>query len=193
MKPNNPLGARSKAGVAALVLVSPLLFTACTETPAESSASPSAATATAAQESPEKAAQIKEVQSVYESFDPARLTELTKKRNDESSDPEIIFVTQGLIEPDSELSIPKISGENKKSLLVSYMCRASDEKGDLWRVDFSADSEPLKSGIQSDSCTKNSVEMFTTRVLSPTELPDALEVTGKVELAVSIFEIEETK
>lgn len=191
MKPDSSLGTRSKAGVAALVLVSPILFTACTEAPAEPSANTSAATAT--QESPEKAAAIKEVQSVYESFDPARLTELTKKRNDESSDPELTLVTQGLIEPDGELSIPRISGKNKKSLLVSYMCRTPDEKGNPWRVDFSADSEPLKSGIQSDSCTKNSVEMFTTRVLSPTELPDALDVTGRVELAVSIFEIEETR
>lgn len=191
MGTNNSLGTRSKVGVAVLALVSPLLFTACTEAPTEPSASTSPATAT--QENTEKSVEIEEVKSVYESFDPTRLTELTKKRNEESSGPELIFVTQGLIESDGELSIPKISGDNKKSLLVSYMCRSSGEEGTLWRVDFSADSKSLNSGIRSESCTKNSVEMFTTRTLSPTELPDALKATGKVELAVSVFEIEETK
>lgn len=191
MGSSNSLGTRGKVGVVALALISPLIFTACTEAPVEPSASNSATTAT--QKSSEDSAEIQEVKSVYEAFDPARLTELTKKRIAESSGSKLIFVTDGLIEPDGELSIPKISGAKNKSLLVAYMCRSSVEAGTLWRVDFSADSEPLNTGIQSESCTENSVEMFTTRSLTPAELPDALEATGKIELAVSIFEIEETK
>lgn len=191
MGSNNSLSTRSKVGVTVLALVSPLFFTACTETPVEPSASNPSTTAT--QESSDESAEIEEVKSVYKAFDPAQLTELTEKRNAESSGSKLMFVTQGLIEPDSELSIPTIEGGNKKSLLVSYMCRSSVEEGTLWRVDFTADSEPLNSGIQSESCTENSVEMFTTRTLSPAELPDALEAVGQVELAVSIFEIEEAK
>lgn len=190
MGSNNPLITRTTIGIAALALVSPSLFTACTEAPVEPSASSSATTTI--QESPEESADVQELKSVYESFDPAQLTELTKQRHEESSDSNLVFVTEGLIEPDSELSVPKIPGANKKSLLVSYMCRSSAEQDARWRVDFRADSKPLESGVQSGSCNANSLEMFITRTLTPAKLPEALEATGNVELAVSIFEIEET-
>ncbi|NQD42760.1 hypothetical protein [Glutamicibacter halophytocola] len=191
MVSSKSLGARSTMGLVALVLVSPLLFAACMQSPAEPSASDSSTPAIL--ESSGGSAAIEEVNAVYKSFDPARLTKLTEKRNEESAGSKLTLVTEGLIEPDGDLSLPKVEGESKKSLLVSYMCRSSVEEGTLWRVDFTADSEPLNTGIESESCTENSVEMFTTRELSPAELPDALNAEGQIEIAVSIFEIEEAK
>lgn len=177
---------------ASLSLGSLLFLTGCTSTdpqlPVISTEAPEA------QESADESAEVKEVREAYEAFDPSLLTGLTEKRNEETSGPQMTFLTQGVIEPNSGIDIPKISEETKKSLLVSYMCRSSKaEPGVRWGVDFSADSELLKSGIQSESCTENSVEMFTTRALSPAESPDTLEVDGDVELVVSIFEIEEAK
>lgn len=189
MGPNNLLRS-TKLGAVTLALLSPLLFAACTEVPVEPSAGNSETPMP--QERSEEQAEMQEAKSVYEAFNPARLTKLTEKRIAESSDSKLIFVAEGLIKPNSELSIPKITTENEKSLLVSYMCRSSADEGAPWRVDFRADSEPLNTGVESGSCTTDSVEMFITRELSPAELPEALEATGKVELAVSIFEIEES-
>ncbi|WP_418908847.1 hypothetical protein [Glutamicibacter endophyticus] len=175
----------TKAVYTALACALPLFLVACTATPADPSVNSSTSNGT-----PGSSDGFSEAQAVYEAFDPARLTEFTEKRNEESSAANLVFVAQGLLGPDRALSIPKTQGADGKSLLVSYICRSSGEPGTTWGVDFSIDSEPLRSGIQSEACTENSVEMFTTRALSPTEWPDTLGSLGHVELAVSVFEVE---
>lgn len=175
----------AKAGSMALACALPLFLVACADSPADPLVNSSTSNGT-----PGSSDGFSEVQAVYEAFDPSRLTEFTEKRNEESSAANLVFVAQGLLGPDRALIIPTTQGVDGKSLLVSYICRSSGKPGTRWGVDFTIDSEPLHSGIQSEACTENSVEMFTTRALSPTEWPDTLESLGHVELAVSVFEVE---
>lgn len=191
MEPDiKPLSARTKFTATSTVVLGALFCaTGCTaaDTPQDASSSETPATQASSNTLPGS----EDVNAAYAAFDPALLTALTEKRNEETRQQSLHLVAEGTLNSEAGLEIPHSGGVQDRALLVAYMCRTEQGVSSVaWKLDFAREAIPLNSGIHSENCTENSVEIFSTSPLGTDAYPTTLEATGDAEFAVSIFEIE---